>query len=74
VAHCGTNIAIRQGSARADEFAATYVERTGRVPQAYFDVMDLVGFLSAPGRAAFTSDPAQFALLEERLRAVMERV
>lgn len=74
VAHCCTNIAIRQGSATADAFADAYRARTGREPQPHFEVMDIVGFLSAPGRAAFTDDPRQLCLLERRLRSVMARL
>ena len=37
-------------------FAAAYVDRTGREPQPYFDVMDIVGFLPPPGREGFIKD------------------
>ncbi|QIK67840.1 aminoglycoside phosphotransferase family protein [Nocardioides sp. HDW12B] len=74
VAHAATNLALRHGNAVADAFAAAYVERTGRVPEPYLDVMDVVGFLPPPGRASLVTDPPQLARLDERLRAVLARV
>lgn len=73
VAHCATNIALAHGSEVADRFADAYVATTGRPPQPYFDVMDVVGFLPPPGRASFISDPAELVRLEERLAAVLPR-
>lgn len=73
VAHCASNIAVRQGKVPADAFAIDYVARTGREPQPYFDVMDLVGFLPPPGRPPVWSDPAMLVRLEERLAAVLPR-
>jgi aminoglycoside phosphotransferase (APT) family kinase protein len=75
VAHCSTNIAIVHGDAAADAFAAAYVERTGREPQPYFDVMDVVGFLPPPGRDGFFPDDSlENRRLETRLRSVLQRV
>jgi prepilin-type processing-associated H-X9-DG protein len=74
VAHCSTNIALGHGSSAADRFAAAYVERTGRVPQPYFDVMDVVGFLPPPGRVGFVTDAREQQRLEERLRSVLRRL
>ena len=71
VAHCCTNIAIGHGTEVADRFAAAYVARTGREPQPYFDVMDVVGFLPPPGRAEFITADDERQRLEERLRSVM---
>lgn len=73
VAHCATNLALTHGSEVADRFADAYVTTTGRAPQPYFDVMDVVGFLPPPGRASFITDPAELARLEERLAAVLTR-
>ncbi|MGH3353030.1 MAG: phosphotransferase family protein [Nocardioides sp.] len=73
VAHCSSNIAVRQGCVPADAFADAYVARTGRESQPYFDVMDLVGFLPPPGRPPIWSDPAMLVRLEERLAAVLPR-
>lgn len=73
VAHCSTNIAIRHGSTPADVFADAYVQRTGREPQPYYDVMDVVGFLPPPGRESRLG-AEQLALLEARLAAVLYRV
>lgn len=73
VAHCSSNIAVRQGNGLADAFADAYVARTGRESQPYFDVMDLVGFLPPPGSPSIWSDPAMLVRLEERLAAVLPR-
>lgn len=73
VAHCASNIAVRQGNGPADAFAIDYVARTGTEPQPYFDVMDVVGFLPPPGRPPVWSDPAMLVRLEERLAAVLPR-
>ena len=74
VAHCCTNIAIGHGSEAADRFAAAYVDRTGREPQPYFDVMDVVGFLPPPGREGFITDEDERRRLEQRLRSVLRRL
>ncbi|MFY9916651.1 MAG: aminoglycoside phosphotransferase family protein [Nocardioidaceae bacterium] len=71
VAHCCTNISISNGDDFAQVFAAAYVERTGRVPQPYFDVMDIVGFLPPPGVQGFITDPREQARLEARLAWVV---
>jgi aminoglycoside phosphotransferase (APT) family kinase protein len=70
VAHCCTNIAITHGSETADRFAAAYVARTGREPQHYFDVMDVVGFLPPPGKEGFITAADERLRLEERLSSV----
>jgi len=74
VAHCATNLAILHGTDVADEFQHAYAALTGREPQPYFDVMDIVGFLPPPGREGFITDPHQLANLEGRLAAVLPRV
>ena len=71
VAHCSTNIAIHHGNDACDAFAAAYVARTGREPQLYFEVMDIVGFLPPPGREGFITAEDERRRLEERLRWVM---
>ncbi len=73
VAHCCTNIAISNGGEFAPAFADAYAERTGREPQPFFDVMDVVGFLPPPGVQGFT-DPEARKRLEARLESVMERL
>ncbi|MFJ9392229.1 phosphotransferase family protein [Nocardioides sp. NPDC101246] len=73
VAHCATNLAIVHGSEVADRFAGAYTTMTGREPQPYFDVMDVVGFLPPPGKQSFITDPADLARLEERLAVVLPR-
>jgi aminoglycoside phosphotransferase (APT) family kinase protein len=74
VAHCCTNIAIGHGSETADVFAAAYVERSGREPQPYFDVMDIVGFLPRPGHEGFITAQPERRRLEEWLGSVMQRM
>ena len=73
VAHCCTNIALGHGTERADAFADAYAERTGREPQPYFDVLDVVGFLPPPGAEGFVRDAGERARLEERLGVVLRR-
>lgn len=73
VAHCCTNLGIGHGSETADLFAASYIARTGRKPQPYFDVMDIVGFLPPPGKEGFIKAKAERRRLEERLSSVMRR-
>ncbi|MGK2876392.1 MAG: phosphotransferase family protein [Nocardioides sp.] len=73
VAHCCTNIAVLHGSETADRFAAAYVARTGREPQHYFDVMDIVGFLPPPGKEGFIKATDERRRLEQRLSSVMRR-
>ena len=71
VAHFRTNLVLTHGTEVADRFAATYTRLTGREPQPYFDVMDIVGLLPSPGRVPFVSDPAQQRRLEEHLVTVL---
>lgn len=72
VAHCATNLAIVHGNDAADRFGAAYTDRTGREPEPYFDVMDIVGFLPPPGRVGFFDDGGmENRRLEDRLGAVM---
>ena len=77
VAHCCTNIALDHGTVAADAFAEAYSAETGQAPDAYWDVMDVVGFLPAPGRTSIVGDPAEHdrrRSLEQRLLAVISRV
>lgn len=69
VAHGCTNIAIHHGTGTAQAFADAYVARTGRAPQPFFDVMDVVGFLPPPGRRSFITDELELARLEDWLRS-----
>jgi aminoglycoside phosphotransferase (APT) family kinase protein len=74
VAHFSTHLALRHGSDAADRFAEVYRALTGSVPAPYFDVMDVVGLLPAPGRRPFLNDPGELRRLEERLVAVLARL
>ncbi|WP_341925537.1 aminoglycoside phosphotransferase family protein [Nocardioides psychrotolerans] len=69
VAHGCSNIALHHGTDAAQAFADAYVARTGRAPQPFFDVMDVVGFLPPPGRRSFITDAAELARLEDWLRS-----
>jgi aminoglycoside phosphotransferase (APT) family kinase protein len=71
VAHFRNNLVLTHGTEVADRFAATYTRLTGREPQPYFEVMDIVGLLPAPGRAPFVSDPDQQRRLEDHLLTVL---
>lgn len=69
VAHGCSNIALHHGTDTAQAFADAYVARTGRAPQPFFDVMDVVGFLPPPGRRSFITDAQELARLEDWLRS-----
>ncbi len=71
VAHCRTILAIHAGTEAADRFGAEYVALTGREPQPYFDVMDVVGLLPHPDRVPFLSDPEHQVRLEAHLVSVL---
>jgi aminoglycoside phosphotransferase (APT) family kinase protein len=67
VAHTRSILAVHHGTEVADAYAAEYVALTGREPQPYFDVMDVVGLLPHPGRDPFLSDPRHQERIEEHL-------
>lgn len=67
VAHGASNLALRHGRAEAERFATAYVAATGKQAEPYWDVVDLVGFLPAPGGRAFAFSRAAWGRLEERL-------
>ena len=71
VAHCRSILAIHHGTEVADRFGAEYVALTGREPQPYFDVMDVVGLLPHPARVAFLSDPEHQVRLESHLLSLV---
>lgn len=72
VAHCRTNLVIDHGSETGDIFAAAYARQTGRAPEPWWEVLDIVGFLPPPGAAAFTSDPRRLARLDEHLARTID--
>lgn len=78
VAHASTNLALDVGEDAAYAFATAYAVTTGRAPAAYWDVMDVVGFLPPPGRTtAFDRDPdgePRRRALERHLVAVSGRL
>lgn len=71
VAHCRTILAIHAGTEVADRFGAEYVALTGREPQPYFDVMDVVGLLPHPDRVPFLSDPEHQVRIESYLVSLL---
>lgn len=71
VAHFRTMLAVTHGTPVADRFGEIYQSLTGRTPQPYFDVMDIVGLLPGPGRQPFVTDPDQQVRLEDHLRSVL---
>jgi aminoglycoside phosphotransferase (APT) family kinase protein len=71
VAHCRTILAIHAGAEAADRFAAAYVAMTGREPQPYYDVMDVVGLLPHPDRVPFLSDPDHQVRIESHLVSLL---
>jgi aminoglycoside phosphotransferase (APT) family kinase protein len=71
VAHTRSILAIHHGTEVADRFGAEYVALTGREPQPYFDVMDVVGLLPHPDRVPFLSDPEHQERLESHLLSLL---
>ena len=71
VAHCSTHLAMLHGQDAAAGFADAYATLAGVEPDPYFDVMDIVGNLPAPGRDMLIADPAQRHALETRLATVL---
>jgi aminoglycoside phosphotransferase (APT) family kinase protein len=71
VAHFRTMLAVTHGTPTADRFGATYQRLTGRDAQPYFDVMDVVGLLPAPGRQPFLSDAGDRERLESHLVSLL---
>jgi aminoglycoside phosphotransferase (APT) family kinase protein len=77
VAHGCTNIAFDHANAAADAFADAYVARTGQVPDAYWDVMDVVGFLPPLAKREPVVDLGEhhrWLRLESRLLTIMDRI
>ena len=71
VAHTRTILAIHAGPDAAVRFGDEYVAVTGREPQPYFDVMDVVGLLPHPGRVPFLSDPDHQVRVESHLVSLL---
>ena len=74
VAHGASNLALRHGTEVARHFAAAYVATTGRHPQPYFDVLDVVGFLPAPGGRTMPIGSSGWRRLEDHLARVLDEV
>lgn len=73
VAHCCTNIALRDGNERAGAFATAYTRATGRTASHYWDVMDTVGFLPVTSDREMIKDPVEQRRMELWLGAVLGR-
>lgn len=74
VAHGASNLALRHGADVADRFAAAYAATTGQRPEPYWDVLDVVGFLPAPGGRVFALGADGWRRLEGHLARVLARV
>jgi aminoglycoside phosphotransferase (APT) family kinase protein len=72
VAHCATNLAWRHGPDVADRFQAAYVAETGRRPDRYWDVLDIVGFLPPPGGSPFFTRPRSWRRFDAHLARVLD--
>jgi aminoglycoside phosphotransferase (APT) family kinase protein len=74
VAHGATNLALRHGTEVAHRFRGAYAAETGRSPEPYWDVVDVVGFLPTPGGPAVLSSPVAQQRTEHHLARVLERI
>ena len=73
VAHGVSNLALRHGPDEAARLAAAYAAATGRPREPYWEVLDVVGFLPAPGGRAWALGEPGWSALEELLaRALAE--
>jgi aminoglycoside phosphotransferase (APT) family kinase protein len=77
VAHCTTGLALLHGLGVAGRFARAYAEAGGRVDdRAYWQVMDVVGFLPSPRKVTEPWRAAgremEDALAEQRLEDLLE--
>jgi aminoglycoside phosphotransferase (APT) family kinase protein len=73
VAHCRTNLVLDHGVDAADRFAAAYSTATGCVAEPWWDVLDVVGFLPAPGGEIAVADPRALARLDDHLARVVRQ-
>lgn len=71
VAHGASNLALRHGTAVAARFSAAYAATTGRRPEPYWDVLDVVGFLPSPGGRTMRLGDGGWRRLEEHLARVL---
>ncbi len=74
VAHGASNVALRHGTDVAGRFSSAYAAATGRRPEPYWDVLDVVGFLPAPGGRAFRLGEHGWRRLEGHLARVLREV
>ena len=74
VAHGASNLALRHGTGVARRFSASYAATTGCRPEPYWDVLDVVGFLPAPGGRAMRLGEDGWRRLEEHLARVLAEV
>jgi len=71
VAHGASNLALRNGTEVASRFSSAYVDLTGRQPEPYWDVLDVVGFLPDPGGRVMPLGADGWRRLEEHLARVL---
>lgn len=68
--HAATNLAVAFDLERGHRFLEAYAAMTGTRPEAYWLVMDAVGFLPPPGRAPMFGSPTELARLDAWLHAL----
>lgn len=69
--HAATNLAVAFGPERGQRFLASYAATTGTTADAYWLVMDAVGFLPPPGRQPMFTSPRELAGLDAWLHELM---
>ncbi|MDH2416360.1 aminoglycoside phosphotransferase family protein [Nocardioides sp. CER19] len=70
-AHAATNLAVAFGPGPARSFLGAYAAVTGTDPDAYWLVMDAVGFLPPPGKKPFFGAASELAGLDAWLHEVV---
>ena len=69
--HAATNLALEFGPDPARAFLSRYAELASEAPQAYWLVMDAVGFLPPPGKEPLFGSPTQLHRLDEWLHELI---
>ena len=73
-AHAASNLAVAHGVLPARAFLGAYADAAGGRGDAYWLVMDVVGFLPPPGRQPMFGRPEQLARLDDWLHEVVAQV
>lgn len=69
--HAATNLAVAFDLERGHRFLESYAATTGSTPDAYWLVMDVVGFLPPPGREPVFTSPSELERLDAWLHELM---